>query len=93
VFLQISSSCLCNSNPLLKTLSKILTFAISAQLLPASLIVFSLCSSAGVHGVFVLDFFAGGGPIGDEVVPVSTLESVAGPAELEGPDMVEVSMP
>ena len=28
-------------------------FAISLQLLPASRKVFSLCSSAGVHGVFV----------------------------------------
>lgn len=36
------------------------TFAISLQLLPASRIVFSLCSSAGVHGVFVLLFFGGG---------------------------------
>ncbi len=36
------------------------TFAISAQLLPASLICLSLSSSAGVHGVFVLFFFAGG---------------------------------
>lgn len=31
--------------------------AISLQLLPASRSVFSLCSSAGVHGVFVLPFF------------------------------------
>lgn len=38
------------------------TFAISLQLLPASLICFSLCSSAGVQGVFVRPFFAGGGP-------------------------------
>jgi len=38
------------------------TFAISLQLLPASLICFNLCSSAGVHGVFVRPFFAGGGP-------------------------------
>ena len=36
------------------------TFAISLQLLPASRIVFNLCSSAGVHGVFVLLFFGGG---------------------------------
>ena len=36
------------------------TFAMSAQLSPASLIVFSRCSSAGVHGVFVRDFLAGG---------------------------------
>ncbi len=36
------------------------TFAISAQLLPASLIFLSLCSSAAVHGVFVRLFFTGG---------------------------------
>jgi hypothetical protein len=36
------------------------TFAISAQLLPASLMFLSLCSSAAVHGVFVRLFFAGG---------------------------------
>jgi hypothetical protein len=36
----------------------VFTFAISLQLLPASLITLSLCSSAGVHGVFVLLFFA-----------------------------------
>jgi hypothetical protein len=36
------------------------TLAISAQLLPASLIVFSLCSSAAVHGVLVRLFLAGG---------------------------------
>jgi len=32
----------------------------SAQLFPASLMFFNLCSSAGVHGVFVRLFFAGG---------------------------------
>jgi hypothetical protein len=37
-----------------------LTFAISAQLFPASLMFFNLCSSAGVHGVFVRLFFGGG---------------------------------
>lgn len=37
------------------------TFAISLQLFPASLIVLSLCSSAGVHGVFVRLFFLGSG--------------------------------
>jgi hypothetical protein len=36
------------------------TFAISAQLLPASLIFLSLCSSAAVHGVLVRLFFTGG---------------------------------
>lgn len=34
--------------------------AISLQLLPASLSAFNLCSSAGVHGVFVRPFFATG---------------------------------
>jgi len=34
------------------------TFAISLQLLPASRICFSRCSSAGVHGVFVRLFLA-----------------------------------
>jgi hypothetical protein len=43
------------------------TFAISAQLFPASLIVFNLCSSAGVQGVFVRLFFAGG-PIGETIL-------------------------
>ena len=37
------------------------TLAISFQLLPASLMFLSLCSSAGVQGVFVRPFFAGGG--------------------------------
>jgi hypothetical protein len=36
------------------------TFAISLHDEPASRMVFNLCSSAGDHGVFVLDFFAGG---------------------------------
>ena len=36
------------------------TFAISPQVFPASLITFSLCSSAGLHGVFVLLFFCTG---------------------------------
>jgi hypothetical protein len=44
------------------------TFAISPQLLPASRIVFSLCSSAAVQGVFVLPFFlppsSGGARVG-----------------------------
>lgn len=40
------------------------TFAISLQLWPASRICFSLCSSAGVHGVFVRLFFAFGSGTG-----------------------------
>jgi hypothetical protein len=42
------------------------TFAISLHDEPASRMVFNLCSSAGDHGVFVLDFFTGGG---DELNP------------------------
>ena len=38
------------------------TFAISPQVLPASRMVFNRCSSAGVHGVFVLALFGGAGP-------------------------------
>ena len=40
--------------------SRVRTFAISLQLFPASLICFSLNSSAGVHGVFVRLFLAFG---------------------------------
>jgi hypothetical protein len=60
-----------------------LTFAISAQLLPASLIVFNLCSSAGVQGVFVRLFFAGGAI--DPMFASSTL--AVGGAGFDGPDM------
>ena len=41
--------------------NQILTFAISLQLLPASRIVFSRCSSAGVQGVLVLLFLGADG--------------------------------
>ncbi len=37
-----------------------LTLAISPQLFPASLMTFSRCSSAGLHGVFVLLFLGAG---------------------------------
>lgn len=57
---------------------KELTLAISAQLLPASRMFFSLCSSAGVHGVFVRLFFAGGG--GAILVALSSPDMV-----LDGP--------
>jgi hypothetical protein len=63
-----------------------ITFAISAQLLPASLIVFNLCSSAGVHGVFVRLFFAGG-PIEEPMLGPSAL--AIGGAGFDGPDMVD----
>lgn len=55
------------------------TFAISAQLLPASLIVLSLCSSAAVHGVLVRLFFAGGCIVA--AVSCSTAADVDGPTE------------
>lgn len=62
------------------------TFAISAQLFPASRIVFNLCSSAGVHGVLVLLFLAGGGPIGEAVIVGASAPVVVG-AALDGPDI------
>lgn len=65
-----------------------LTFAISAQLFPASLIVFNLCSSAGVQGVFVRLFFAGG-PIGEEVMLGSSAVPIGG-AEPDGIDMAKL---
>jgi hypothetical protein len=53
------------------------TFAISLQLFPASLIVLSLCSSAGVHGVFVRLFLALGSCAG---ASTSALLGAAGAA-------------
>ena len=50
------------------------TFAISPQLLPASLMVFSRCSSAGLHGVLVLLFFGA-----DTGVPVLANVSLCSP--------------
>lgn len=50
--------------------------------------VFNLCSSAGVHGVLVLLFFAGGGPIGESVILGSLEPTAAGAAaELDEPDI------
>jgi hypothetical protein len=65
-----------------------LTLAISAQLFPASLMFFNLCSSAGVHGVFVRLFFAGG-PMGEDVVLGSSAPMDGGGAliALDGPDI------
>jgi hypothetical protein len=68
------------------------TFAISPQLLPASRIVFSLCSSVAVQGVFVLPFFLpaspgvaltgadveGVGTVGAALVPSAGAESLEG---------------
>lgn len=62
-----------------------LTFAISAQLFPASRMVFNLCSSAGVHGVFVRLFLAGGGAM---ELRLGSSELVAIPAGFEGPDII-----
>src|ERR1700712_3610669 len=63
-----------------------LTFAISAQVLPASRIVFNLCSSAGVQGVFVRLFFAGG-CIGEDSVMLGSPAGGGAPEELDGPDI------
>ena len=49
------------------------TLAISAQLFPASLICFSRSSSAGVQGVLVLLFLAGGADAGVELVSSATV--------------------
>ena len=59
-------------------LSSYLTFAISAQLLPASLIFFNLCSSAGVQGVLVRLFLAGGAT--GEAILGSSKPAEEGPA-------------
>lgn len=49
--------------------------------------VFNLCSSAGVQGVFVLLFLAGGGPIeGEDILGSSVI--AAGADVPEGPDIV-----
>ena len=58
------------------------TFAISPQLLPASLITFSRCSSWGVHGVFVLPglVFLGASVVGAEAPGPADGSSVDGPA-------------
>lgn len=60
----------------------------SAQLLPASRMTFSLCSSAGVQGVLVLLFFVGG-PIGDSMLDPSPAPAAA--AALDEPDIVEAA--
>lgn len=50
--------------------------------------VFNLCSSAGVQGVFVRLFFAGG-PIGEEVMLGSSAVPIGG-AEPDGIDMAKL---
>jgi hypothetical protein len=57
------------------------TFAISPQLLPASRIVFSLCSSVAVQGVFVLPFF----------LPASSGVALTG-ADVEGVGRVDAAL-
>lgn len=64
------------------------TLAISPQLLPASRIVFSLCSSAGLHGVFVLLFFGAGATMGDSLGWPGSSRSAGSPDP--GADMKEV---
>lgn len=63
------------------------TFAISLQLFPASLICLSLCSSAGVHGVFVRLFFALGSWAGGST---SAAEAVAVAPPAGAPALVAV---
>ena len=52
------------------------TFAISLQLFPASLICFNLCSSAGVHGVFVRLFFRGSCVGGSASAPGAAVDAL-----------------
>ena len=60
------------------------TLAISLQVLPASLMVLSLFSSAGVHGVFVRDFLGAGIAPGLCVEEVSCAEGPAFPISTAG---------
>ena len=57
-----------NNKPLSVHGDELLTFAISLQLFPASRMVFNLCSSAGVQGVLVLLFLAGGADVEDSAM-------------------------
>ena len=63
----------------------LVTFAISPQLFPASLMTFNLCSSAGVHGVLVLLFLGGG--IDEETSLASS--ACCCPLSLGSPRLVE----
>jgi hypothetical protein len=67
------------------------TFAISAQLFPASRMFFSRSSSAGVHGVLVR-LFLGGGSIGDEARTGSPMPG-ADDAGATGADMARGGAP
>jgi hypothetical protein len=62
------------------------TFAISAQLLPASLMVLSLCSSAAVHGVLVRLFLGGGGMEADDVSCSGMVDGAAILVDVDGPE-------
>jgi hypothetical protein len=52
--------------------------------------VFNLCSSAGVHGVLVLLFFAGGPMVGEAM---SDSSAPTAPAALDVPDIVRADGP
>jgi len=54
--------------------------------------VFSRCSSAGVHGVFVRLFFAGG-PIEDEPDALISWPPIIPGTPPDGPDIVNASAP
>ena len=55
-------------------------FAITPQLLPASRIVFNLCSSSAVQGVFVLAFFVTG--VSGGGIAALAFVAIEGPATL-----------
>lgn len=69
VYHEVSVPTLYERNPVIYWT---LTFAISAQLFPASLMFFNLCSSAGVHGVLVRLFLAGGSKGADAILGSTT---------------------
>jgi hypothetical protein len=54
---------------------------------------FNLCSSAGVQGVFVRLFLAGGGPIGEDAVMLGSSAPTEDGGAPEGPDIAKVAVP
>lgn len=63
------------------------TLAISLQLLPASRIAFSRCSSSAVHGVLVRPFFLGGAVVVAPAAGAAAVPSVGvGSAAVAGAD-------
>lgn len=60
----------------------------SLQLLPISRMVFSLCSSAGLHGVFVRLFLAGG-CAKEEPASSSSISGIAPDTDRDGPAIEE----